>query len=111
MYKYRSVLHALSSIYSHEGIRGLTCGLWPTILRDAPFSGIYYMVLMELKYFSLPGFNHVGNTFISGIIAGSVASVIVHPADVVKTKYGQLVFLMAIFHSHHVPIIIQYSFL
>jgi solute carrier family 25 protein 38 len=86
VYKYRSVVHALGSIYTHEGLRGLTCGLLPTILRDAPFSGIYYMVLMELKYLNLPGFSHVGNTFISGVIAGSLASVLVHPADVVKTK-------------------------
>jgi len=86
MYKYSGVMHALTHIYTTEGFRGLASGLLPTILRDAPFSGIYYMILMELQYFQLPGLSHAGNTFASGIIAGSFASVIVHPADVLKTK-------------------------
>ncbi len=87
MYKYSGIAHALRHIYATEGLRGLTCGLLPTIMRDAPFSGIYYMILMELKYYHHPGLSQAGNTFTSGIIAGSLASVIIHPADVVKTKY------------------------
>jgi solute carrier family 25 protein 38 len=86
MYKYTGIVHALRNIYTTEGLRGLTCGLLPTILRDAPFSGIYYMILMELKYYHHSGLSHTTNTFGSGIVAGILASVIIHPADVVKTK-------------------------
>ena len=38
-----------SDIYKMEGIRGLTRGLLPTILRDAPFSGIYMMLYDSIK--------------------------------------------------------------
>ena len=42
-YAYRGVGHALASICRLEGARGLTCGLAPTIFRDAPYSGFYFM--------------------------------------------------------------------
>ena len=38
-----------SDIWRAEGVRGLTRGLLPTILRDAPFSGIYMMLYDTIK--------------------------------------------------------------
>ena len=38
-----------SDIWRVEGVRGLTRGLLPTILRDAPFSGIYMMLYDMIK--------------------------------------------------------------
>lgn len=49
VYSYGSVREAMRSIYTKEGARGLTCGLIPTLLRDAPFSGLYLMFYTQTK--------------------------------------------------------------
>jgi solute carrier family 25 protein 38 len=48
-YNYKKISSALKEIYLTEGFRGLSCGLVPTLVRDAPFSGIYLMFYTQLK--------------------------------------------------------------
>lgn len=48
-YNYVSVAGALRSVYETEGIRALFSGLTATLLRDAPFSGIYVMFYSQAK--------------------------------------------------------------
>lgn len=48
-YGYGSIYAALRSIYRSEGHRGLFSGLTATLLRDAPFSGIYLMFYNQTK--------------------------------------------------------------
>ncbi|XP_025768976.1 mitochondrial glycine transporter isoform X5 [Acinonyx jubatus] len=48
-YGYESIYAALKSIYRSEGHRGLFSGLTATLLRDAPFSGIYLMFYNQTK--------------------------------------------------------------
>ena len=55
MYKYRGTLDALRAVSHAEGLRGLTAGLLPTLLRDVPFAGLYFMFYERLKRA-----NHVG---------------------------------------------------
>lgn len=88
-YGYASVCEALRTIYRSEGHRGLFSGLTATLLRDAPFSGIYLMFYNQTKNIMphdqldaalIPVVN-----FSCGIFAGILASLVTQPADVIKT--------------------------
>ncbi|XP_019110090.1 mitochondrial glycine transporter B isoform X1 [Larimichthys crocea] len=88
-YNYVSVAGALRSMYETEGIRALFSGLPATLLRDAPFSGIYVMFYSQAKK-ALP--QEVASSayaplvnFGCGVVAGVMASLVTQPADVVKT--------------------------
>lgn len=48
-YGYESICGALRKIYRSEGVQGLFSGLTATLLRDAPFSGIYLMFYLQTK--------------------------------------------------------------
>ena len=106
-YTYGGTLDALHSVLRAEGMRGLTAGLLPTLLRDVPFSGLYLMFYERLKRAVLSSGNSAlhaavvvsGSSapqvvFISGgwvhfgcgLVAGVLASLVTQPADVVKTR-------------------------
>ena len=94
-YAYRGVGHALASICRLEGARGLTCGLAPTIFRDAPYSGFYFMFYTQLKesavVSSVVGEEEgegatSGSLVLAKLAAGAAACAVTHPADVVKTQ-------------------------
>ena len=48
-YKYKTVSDGLRTIWRAEGARGLFSGCAATILRDAPYSGIYLMFYSQGK--------------------------------------------------------------
>jgi len=94
-YSYKSTFDASRSILNYEGAKGLYIGLIPTLIRDAPFSGIYYMFYSQLKHIVsvIPQVDSISNTkfdwlvpFVCGLMSGTLASIITHPADVIKTK-------------------------
>ncbi|KAI6176679.1 hypothetical protein M3Y97_00824900 [Aphelenchoides bicaudatus] len=73
----------------HDGFFSLWRGLNATLLRDIPFSGIYWSLYENLKLRSL---NALGRektnfpiSFACGAISGTTAAIITHPFDVVKT--------------------------
>nr|XP_020034036.1 solute carrier family 25 member 38 isoform X2 [Castor canadensis] len=90
-YGYESIYAALKSIYRSEGHRGLFSGLTATLLRDAPFSGIYLMFYSQTKNIVLHGADQLDAAFIPvvnfscGVFAGILASLVTQPADVIKT--------------------------
>uniref|UniRef100_V9KVZ2 Mitochondrial glycine transporter n=1 Tax=Callorhinchus milii TaxID=7868 RepID=V9KVZ2_CALMI len=88
-YCYDSVLGALRNIYKLEGARALFSGVTATLLRDAPFSGIYFMFYTQTKR-ALPHdqCDPVMVPLLSfgcGLAAGVMASLATQPADVIKT--------------------------
>ncbi|KAJ2946212.1 hypothetical protein O0L34_g5147 [Tuta absoluta] len=91
VYKYTSLGGALKAIYKAEGIRGLSCGLGPTLARDAPFSGLYLMFYTQAKqscpkeWLASPTAASVVH-FSCGVAAGVLASLATNPADVLKTN-------------------------
>lgn len=90
-YSYESVFAALRSIYCSEGHRGLFRGLTATLLRDAPFSGLYLMFYSQTRATVLHGTDQLDAAvlplvnFSCGIFAGILASLVTQPADVIKT--------------------------
>ncbi|XP_070137782.1 solute carrier family 25 protein Shawn [Drosophila bipectinata] len=84
---YAQMLQFVRNVIALQGIWGLWRGLRPTILRDVPFSGIYWPIYEYLKRSlgsgsSQPSF---GLSFFAGVLAGSVAAIVTTPFDVVKT--------------------------
>lgn len=82
-----TVVSVLRGVWIRDGGRALWRGLGPTLLRDAPFSAIYWSCYERLK---MRARGRVGNEFVgylgSGILAGGLAALCTVPADVVKTR-------------------------
>ena len=107
IFAYKTITDAVRQTYQHEGIRGLTSGLSATLMRDVPFSGLYYMFYTQSKNVVLPFHEkHFLNesksskrpisssniistscvTFMCGLNAGLMASAVTQPMDVVSVN-------------------------
>uniref|UniRef100_A0A7N6ANQ2 Mitochondrial glutamate carrier 1 n=1 Tax=Anabas testudineus TaxID=64144 RepID=A0A7N6ANQ2_ANATE len=76
-----------------KGIAGLYKGLGATLLRDVPFSIIYFPLFANLNNLGKRGSDDTAPfyvSFISGCVAGSTAAVAVNPVDVIKTRLQSL---------------------
>ncbi|XP_055544734.1 probable mitochondrial glutathione transporter SLC25A40 [Wyeomyia smithii] len=82
---YSEVGRAFRSMLKIQGITGLWKGFFPTILRDVPFSGIYWTTYESIKKRSNVTQPSFGFSFLGGAIAGSVSAFCTVPFDVVKT--------------------------
>lgn len=81
--------HIARKIVAQDGITGLYRGWIPTLLRDCPYSAIYWFSFDAVRplYTALFGDSSPSfATFSSGASAGMIAAFITHPFDVVKTK-------------------------
>uniref|UniRef100_A0A8D0GNY9 Mitochondrial glutamate carrier 2 n=1 Tax=Sphenodon punctatus TaxID=8508 RepID=A0A8D0GNY9_SPHPU len=76
-----------------QGLMGVYKGLGATLLRDVPFSVIYFPLFAHINKLGQrhpeekASFLH---SFLSGCTAGSVAAVVVTPLDVLKTRIQTL---------------------
>uniref|UniRef100_A0A8C3A3R8 Mitochondrial glutamate carrier 1 n=1 Tax=Cyclopterus lumpus TaxID=8103 RepID=A0A8C3A3R8_CYCLU len=76
-----------------QGIQGLYKGLGATLMRDVPFSVIYFPLFANLNSLGKPSAEETSPVywaFLSGCVAGSTAAVAVNPCDVVKTRLQSL---------------------
>jgi solute carrier family 25, member 38 len=87
-FKYTSITRALVDIYRREGIRGYFKGFGVTVIRDAPFAGIYVFFYERIRNLSCQsGISAgVGVNLSSGLISGFMATLCTHPFDIVKTR-------------------------
>ncbi|XP_013111020.2 probable mitochondrial glutathione transporter SLC25A40 [Stomoxys calcitrans] len=82
---YAQITSAIQKVVQSQGIWGLWRGLRPTILRDVPFSGLYWTCYETIKsHYGViePTF---GFSFLAGAVSGSIAATITTPFDVIKT--------------------------
>ncbi|XP_067863333.1 mitochondrial glutamate carrier 1-like isoform X2 [Heptranchias perlo] len=88
-----SATQIAKDLFYSQGLRGLYRGLGATILRDVPFSIIYFPLFANLNKLgqkSVDGKASFVHSFLSGCTAGSVAAVAVNPCDVIKTRFQSL---------------------
>ncbi|XP_069797497.1 mitochondrial glutamate carrier 1-like isoform X2 [Narcine bancroftii] len=88
-----SATQIAKDLFCSQGFKGLYKGLGATILRDVPFSIIYFPLFANLNKLgqnSVDGRASFMHSFLSGCIAGSVAAVAVNPCDVIKTRFQSL---------------------
>lgn len=78
------VRSCLVDLVRSRGIRGLWSGYTATLLRDVPFSALYWPLFEGLRR-GLGSDNSFGANFVSGAVAGSIASAATLPFDVIKT--------------------------
>ncbi|KFD58323.1 hypothetical protein M514_00549 [Trichuris suis] len=87
--RFFDVVGALNSMIRQNGLKSLYLGLGPTLLRDVPFSAIYWTSVELLKSEVLSTLDKQDTNFaISlciGAFSGSVSAVCTLPFDVVKT--------------------------
>ena len=82
----------------NEGPLSLFRGVWPTLLRDVPFSAIYWLSIESMRDFwkarrhSTPSSSTVSATeqtieaLINGSVSGTIAAAFTTPLDVLKTR-------------------------
>ncbi|XP_029428754.1 solute carrier family 25 member 39 isoform X2 [Rhinatrema bivittatum] len=80
----------IQSSVAQDGWRSLWRGWGPTVLRDVPFSALYWfnyeLVKQHLSEASSAEEATFSISFISGAISGMIAAVLTLPFDVVKTQ-------------------------
>lgn len=82
---HREIISALRESIKHGGIRSLYIGMWPTLLRDVPFSMLYWTFYEQMKS-SLQMSSLFCKSFLSGFTSGMISAIITLPFDVIKTK-------------------------
>jgi len=77
----------IMSTLQNKGVRGLFVGYRPTIMRNVPGAVIRFCVYEELKHRGQMTRYKKQSQFLSGAIAGAVASGLTTPVDVLKTSF------------------------
>ena len=100
--EYNSIMDACRKIYLHEGLLGFWTGIKVSLIRDVPFSGVFYPIynLFKKELVILYNIKNKGKTESSAerlrklAIISSIASfsaniascTITHPLDLIRTR-------------------------
>ncbi|KAK7789139.1 hypothetical protein R5R35_002081 [Gryllus longicercus] len=82
---YKEMHEAIKMQLKDRGIWGLWRGVGSTLLRDVPFSGIYWLSYENFKNAFTTGPPSFLLSFLGGALSGTVAATVTTPFDVVKT--------------------------
>jgi len=85
-YRYSELFPIIRNAVRQEGILSLWRGLSPMLLRDVPFSMIYWLGFEQFKVLLLTRMDYSATVpFLAGSISGAIAAALTTPLDVVKT--------------------------
>lgn len=84
-YTYLEMVKAIDRQIHAEGIRSLYRGWVPTILRDVPFSALYWGGYEFFKQMCNQQKPDAWFSFIAGATSGTIAAILTLPFDVIKT--------------------------
>lgn len=85
-YSYADLKAVVRTAVQQNGMLSLWRGLSPMLLRDVPFSVIYWMGYERTKLqLSRLGLSPSTVPFLAGSMAGTVAAIVTNPLDVIKT--------------------------
>jgi len=76
------VRKAVTKTVAAEGMLSLWKGFTATVLRDVPFSALYWPLYEYLR----PSEFELQRTFLAGAVSGTIASAVTLPFDVIKTR-------------------------
>nr|XP_055048532.1 mitochondrial glutamate carrier 1 [Misgurnus anguillicaudatus]XP_055048533.1 mitochondrial glutamate carrier 1 [Misgurnus anguillicaudatus]XP_055048534.1 mitochondrial glutamate carrier 1 [Misgurnus anguillicaudatus] len=90
----RSATRITLELLKTRGLRGLYKGTGATLMRDVPFSMLYFPLFANLNTVGRREDHHSNpqerapflQSFVAGCMAGSVAAIAVTPMDVIKTR-------------------------
>lgn len=94
--QYNNTFDAFMKIYQKEGLAGFSAGVIPTTLRDVPFAGIYFTIYMRTKRFlekTAKNMSLLTKSFISGMMAGVVSTILTNPFDIIRARMQYGVFM------------------
>jgi len=86
---YKNTIECAASITKNEGIRGIYKGIVPLLWRNGIWNGTYFGIIYTLKkHLWVPESkqSELGRNFLSGLIAGGLATTANTPFDVVKSR-------------------------
>ncbi|CAD5224856.1 unnamed protein product [Bursaphelenchus xylophilus] len=86
---YKDMAKAIKSSIRHEGYTMLWRGLVATLLRDIPFSAVYWIGYEDIKARTIRYLGRKDTNFLisfaAGATSGTIATIFTQPFDVVKT--------------------------
>jgi solute carrier family 25 protein 39/40 len=98
----KGMLAEFRTMVRTEGVASLGRGVWPTLLRDVPFSAVYWLSVERMRDAwrgrrhrrqpdAGPGpvvsaWQQAGEAFVNGSVSGMVAAAVTTPLDVLKTR-------------------------
>ncbi|BFZ57608.1 hypothetical protein PYCC9005_004660 [Savitreella phatthalungensis] len=96
-YDYKSLISATRDIHATHGLRGFFKGAGATAMRDAPHAGLYVGAYEWCKQHlsksltadqlgPIPTATATAVNFVSGLTAGTIATLLTNPFDVLRTR-------------------------
>ncbi|KAG7366653.1 mitochondrial carrier protein [Nitzschia inconspicua] len=83
------------SMIRSDGVTSLFRGLYPTLMRDVPFSAVYWLCIESMRDFwkrrrnqdsKVSSLQQGGEALINGSVSGTIAAAVTTPLDVLKTR-------------------------